>query len=351
MASVLRVDADVPDNPCMNHMLKTADAAPDNLERRVLAMLADAPLDEAALAVALGVSEAALTKVIAELGAAGIAIDKVPGQGYRLLSPPDLLEAADIRAALAPMVVGQLAALEVCWRIDSTNSALLASECPVQGCRVLLAEQQQAGRGRRGRHWVSPLAANLYLSLARGFEGGLARLSGLSVVAGIAVAEALRAHVGLDVRLKWPNDLWLGDCKLGGLLVETDGRVAGRVQAVIGIGLNIRMPKEAASAITQEWTDLASHLVAPPVRNAVVAAILNQLIPALVLFEADGLAAFETRFAALDALHGRAITVHLGDETYPAQSLGLAASGGLRVWSARGEECLHAGEVSIRVPT
>ncbi len=119
-------------------------------------------------------------------------IAAVPGRGYRLEQPLDLLDADAIRTALPDAIASQLASLEIGWSLDSTNSELLRRELPARGCAVLLAERQTGGRGRRGRTWVSPLAAHVYLSIGRHFEGGLARLGGLSLVAGIAACEALR---------------------------------------------------------------------------------------------------------------------------------------------------------------
>src|SRR5690606_17541279 len=134
-----------------------------------------------------------------------------------------------------------------------------------------------------GRAWASPLGANLYLSAARAFEGGLARLGGLGLVAGVAAAEALHALGHGAVRLKWPNDLVVagpdgGLRKLGGLLVEGGGEQGGPVRAVVGIGLNVRMPAAAGRDIAQPWCDLAGlSASAPQSRNAVAAALVAAL--------------------------------------------------------------------------
>src|SRR5690606_21256423 len=188
---------------------------------------------------------------------------------------------------------------DVAWTIDSTSSELLRRRTPPTGVEVLLAERQTGGRGRLGRAWASPLAANLYLSLARAFEGGLARLGGLGLVAGVAAAEALHGLGYGRVRLKWPNDLVVPDPasralrKLGGLLVEGGGEHAGPVRAVVGLGLNVRMPATGAASIDQPWCDLAGlgH-PAPPSRDALAAALVAHLVPALAQFDRDGLAPF-----------------------------------------------------------
>src|SRR5690606_23941839 len=225
---------------------------------------------------------------------------------------------------------------------------------PRDGVAVLLAERQTGGRGRRGRGWASPLAANLYLSLARQFDGGLARLGGLSLVAGVAAAEALHALGFTAVRLKWPNDLVVVDDgtlrKLGGLLVEGGGEHAGPVRAVIGLGLNVRMPATHGAAIDQPWIDLVTLAsAAPPSRNHVAAALLGALLPALDRFDRDGLPAFLQRHAELDALAGREVVLHGGDGDRSGTAAGLAPDGALRVRLNDGSvQNFHAGEVSVR---
>jgi BirA family transcriptional regulator, biotin operon repressor / biotin---[acetyl-CoA-carboxylase] ligase len=341
-------------------------------ERDLLIRLILGPASGAELARDSGQTRAALWKRIAALRAAGIAIGARPGRGYALERPLELLDAHLIRAALPPSLRAGVAALEVAWSLDSTNSELLRRPVPVAGADVLLAERQTGGRGRRGRDWTSPLAANLYLSLARMFSGGLARLPGLSLVAGIASAEALHA-LGFDaVRLKWPNDLVVADDdglrKLGGLLVEGGGEHAGPVRAVLGLGLNIDMPPAFAAAITQPWIDLAtlgnarlgnartgdarlahsSRDGAVPSRNQVAAMLLAHWLPALEQFDALGLAPFLPRYARLDALAGRGVMLHGDAGTRVGHALGLAADGALRVQVDGIEHHVHSGEISVR---
>ncbi len=322
-------------------------------ERALLRRLAQGPVSGDVLAAELGLTRAAVWKRIEALRVAGLAIIALPGRGYRLQPPPDLLEADAIRAALPAAVRAELAALEVAWTLESTNTSLLQREAPARGCAVLLAERQTAGRGRRGRRWASPLTAHVYLSLARRFEGGLARLGGLSLVAGVAAAEAVQALGFPQVRLKWPNDLVVaegaGMRKLGGLLVEGGGEAGGAARAVVGLGLNVRMPPAFAVAIDQPWIDLATLAPSPPARNAVVARLLRHLLPALAQFDAEGLAPFLPRYAALDALAGRRVRLHEAGGTSAALALGIAADGALRVRDEDGgERCVHAGDVSVR---
>jgi len=326
-------------------------------ERALLERLQHGPVSGDALAAAAGVTRAAIWKRVQALRAAGVEILARPGQGYALAHPLVLLDAAAVIAALPLAARAELdgaRALQVAWTVDSTNTRLLRQPTPERGCAVLLAERQSAGRGRRGRAWASPLAAHLYLSVARRFRGGLGRLGGLSLVAGVAAAEAL-AGLGLPVRLKWPNDLVLDDGdgmpirKLGGLLVEGGGEHAGPVRAVVGLGLNVRMPAAAATAIDQPWGDLAGWMDRVPDRNRLAAALLGRLLPALRRFDEAGLAPFLARHAAFDALAGREVLVDDGGCRLAGTALGLAADGALQVRMADGAtRAFHAGEVSVR---
>ena len=316
-------------------------------ERALLLRLAEGPVSGDRLAGELGLTRAAVWKRIAALRQAGVEVDAQPGQGYALARPLDLLDEASIRLHMPAHAQQQLESLSVRWTLDSTNTVLLAEPPPVRGVRVLLAERQQVGRGRLGRPWASPLAANLYISLDRQFNGGLARLAGLSLVAGIVAAEALGEATGLDIRLKWPNDLWLDGRKLGGLLVEGGGEHGGPARAVIGLGLNVRMPAASGRDIDQAWTDLAAQCE-PPSRNVLAAILLSAWLPALEAFDRDGLSAFLPRWQELDALAGQRIRVISGNQVCDAEVLGLASDGGLRVRDAQGERTVYSGEVSVR---
>jgi BirA family transcriptional regulator, biotin operon repressor / biotin---[acetyl-CoA-carboxylase] ligase len=326
-------------------------------EHALLARLQQGPASGDALAAAAGVTRAAIWKRIQALRAAGVEIQARPGRGYALARPLVLLDAGAIVAALPPAARAELDgehAVQVAWTVDSTNTRLLRQPAPARGCAVLLAERQTAGRGRRGRSWASPLAAHLYLSVARGFRGGLGRLGGLSLVAGVAAAEAL-AGLGVPVRLKWPNDLVVDDGagkplrKLGGLLVEGGGEHAGPVRAVVGLGLNVRMPVASAATIDQPWCDLAGLLDAVPDRNRLAALLLARMLPALRRFDEAGLAPFLPAHAAYDALAGREVVVEDGGRRLAGTAQGLAADGALQVRVAGGGiRAFHAGEVSIR---
>ena len=254
------------------------------------------------------------------------------------------LDADAIRAALPATLRSQLVRVEVAASTQSTQADALAAGVPESGCALYLAEHQLAGIGRQGRAWHSEAAdASLPFSLARRFARPLPALSGLSLVAGIALAEALEPAA---VRLKWPNDLVVQGRKLGGILVNLRNAGEGSCEAVIGVGLNLRLPADAA--IDQPWTDLATLGAAPESRNLLVARLLASLLPALDAFEAAGLAPFQARWQRLDALAGRPVQVLDGPRVHTGESAGISASGALRLRDGAGVREFASGEVSLR---
>ncbi len=317
-------------------------------DRELLQRLALAPSSGSALAREFGLTRAAVWKHIQALRSAGVDIRAQTGSGYALAAPLDLLDAARIRAALPRDTAERLDTLEIAWEIDSTNAELLRRPATlhVQG---LLAERQSAGRGRRGRTWASPLAAHLYLSLQRRFDGGIAALAGLSIAVGAAAAEALGSLGFATVGLKWPNDLIADGRKLGGILIEFGGEDAGVVRAVIGIGINVRMPESAAAEIDQPWIDLSQLDAKTPSRDVLAAALIAAQVRALDEFAEAGLAPFLPRWRALDALRDRTVEVIAGARREQGIALGIADSGALRVRHVDGERDYHSAEISVRV--
>lgn len=321
-------------------------------ERELVRRLAAGPVSGDVLAGELGLTRAAVWKRVQALREAGMEIDAQAGLGYTLRRFPELLDASTIAGHLTDGDVDGLAGLEVAWSLDSTNSRLMQHPAPVSGAQVLLAERQTAGRGRRGRTWVSPLAAHVYLSILRQYRGGLGRLGGLSLVAGVAAAEALHAAGFDQVRLKWPNDLVVEGRKLGGVLVEGGGEHGGPARAVVGLGVNVRMPGGQMERIEQPWVDLHAlarnkeHVIS---RNRLAADLLSRLLPAFEQFDREGLLPFLSRYAAMDALYGCAVDIHWGDEVHTGVAEGIAADGALQVRGGSGDiRLFHAGEVSVR---
>jgi BirA family transcriptional regulator, biotin operon repressor / biotin---[acetyl-CoA-carboxylase] ligase len=303
------------------------------------------------LADAMGVSRTAVWKQVNRLVAdMGLAIESVRGKGYRIPGGIDLLDAVQVKVALGVRASALLTALEILDSVDSTNAELMRRA--EQGCSsglVCTAELQTAGRGRRGRQWVSPYASNLYLSLLWEFSQGAAALEGLSLAVGVAVARALRTCAVPDVQLKWPNDVLYRGAKLGGILLEMRGDTAGSCQVVIGVGLNVSMPAAAAGAIDQAWTDIKTITANQhPGRNQLLAALLNELLPLAADFEQQGFSHWREAWQSLDAFDGVAVVLNTGSAQLGGIARGVDERGALQLETTTGVQSVYGGEISLR---
>ena len=296
----------------------------------------------------LGISRAAVWKQIEALRAAGLDV-QTSESGYRLEPPLEWLDPVAIHAALPAAIRRRVGRIENHWRLDSTSSECLrrANELPDRS--FVFADWQEAGRGRRGRRWVSPPAMNLQFSCLKSFSCGYAALSGLSLAVGVAVADALEDCGARGIGLKWPNDLVHGDAKLGGILIELGGEFMGPCHAVIGVGINLRVPQAMRRALDRPCTDLKDVCGGnAPSRNALAIALVARLVEALDVFGDSGFAAFIDAWNARDALDGRAIRVDGARGVYEATAAGVDARGALRVRRAGAVESLDSAEVTVR---
>jgi len=316
--------------------------------RLLSALSAQRVVSGSALAQRLGVTRAAVWKQIEALRELGAPIEAAAGRGYRLAWPLEILDAATIRSQLDPALRKRLGALDVHWQIDSTSSALLRQAA--QGApdlSICVAEAQSAGRGRRGRDWISPLGGNVYLSLLKRFGAGMGVLSGLSLVAGLAVLQAL-ADCGIArAGLKWPNDVLADGRKLAGILVELGGEYLGPCHAVVGIGINLRLSRLFQA--DQPSIDLATLCGgAPPSRNVLIAHLLTRLVAALERFERTGFAPFHAEFIRHDLLAGQAVRVHTSKGVHDGVAEGIDDRGALRVRHGGVATVYDSAEVSVR---
>lgn len=264
-----------------------------------------------------------------------------------VLSSVELLDRSLILGQLDSRVREKLTHLVIEQTLDSTNSALQRIDAEQQHGTAILAEHQTAGRGRRGRHWHSPEGGNLYLSLGWRFSQSMEELGCLPLVVALSAAQAL-TRSGLEGhRIKWPNDLLLDNKKLCGCLVEVQGDAQGPCHAVLGVGINIRMPAlRAARAIDQPWTDLQSHLPDCS-RNHLAALLLEEMLVQLSLFAAKGFAPFTEQWEHLDALKGRQVDIAAGNRVLHGIVAGIDNDGALLLDTGREILSLHSGEVSI----
>ena len=238
--------------------------------------------------------------------------------------------------------------IEVEREIDSTNAALKrrALSEDIHGV-ALFAETQTAGRGRLGRVWVSPPKSNIYLSL--GWRTGLEplELAGLSLAAGCAIGEGLERNFGLKMQLKWPNDLYLGGKKCGGVLIDLVQSSNQDWTIVVGVGLNVAMPNSGGNDIDQPWTDLGSHSAVPLTRNEVGGQLLGALVPLLSSWQVGAFSQWRESWSRRDLMAGHQITVQQGNHSISGRADGVDQSGALRVVTNEGLTVVQSGEASM----
>jgi BirA family biotin operon repressor/biotin-[acetyl-CoA-carboxylase] ligase len=305
------------------------------------------------LARAFGITRAAIWKQVGKLADWGLTVEAAPGSGYRLPRRLDLLDVAAVRAVLEPQVARLLANLEVFTELGSTNRHLLAAPPPVGRLNVCIAEYQTAGRGRRGRSWNVPLGGGICLSVGWQFAGMPAELAALTLAIGVAARRVLKRVAGLEIALKWPNDLVHDGRKLGGILLELAAEAHGGAHVVAGIGLNVALPPELLPSLS-DWPrgaiDLETALGRePPPRAALAGALINELAELFANYPLHGFAAYRNEWRGADYLRGRA--VRLDDVAGPiaGTAVGIDADGALLVETAAGaRHRVVAGDVSVR---
>ncbi|MDA3135539.1 MULTISPECIES: bifunctional biotin--[acetyl-CoA-carboxylase] ligase/biotin operon repressor BirA [Atlantibacter] len=289
----------------------------------------------------LGMSRAAINKHIQTLRDWGVDVFTVPGKGYSLPEPIQLLDESLI---LSQIDTGSVSVLPV---IDSTNQYLLDHLASLSSGDACIAEYQQAGRGRRGRKWFSPFGANLYLSMYWRLEQGPAAAIGLSLVIGIVMAEVLHELGADQVRVKWPNDLYLHDRKLAGILVELTGKTGDAAQIVIGAGINLAMRRVEEEVVNQGWINLQEAGIHID-RNKLAVRLINELRNALKIFEQDGLASFLGRWEKLDNFIHRPVKLIIGEKEIFGISRGIDEQGALLLEQDGAIKPWIGGEISLR---
>ena len=312
---------------------------------QLLALLADGRFhsgDE--LGQQLGVSRAAVWKQLKKLDDLEIPCSSVKGKGYRLQEPVELLSSVRITDQLS----SRLDCLDILLDVDSTNSYLLERAGDHMGKRyAVLAEKQRAGRGRRGRHWVSPFGKNIYLSLLVTLPGDLSGQEGLSLMTAIAVERAL-VQLGIGgIHLKWPNDVYLDGRKLAGILLEARQSQANYCQIVIGVGLNLSLSDNDAVSIEQPWAALRQYQ--PDLsRNQVAATLLAHLLRMVDEFQREGFAPWVQYWAERDLYYQKEVNLVSGINEKRGIVKGVNRKGELLLQTEKGMEVIIAGELSVR---
>lgn len=297
------------------------------------------------LARDLDVSRASVWNALNEAAEYGVEVARVHGRGYRLSGPLDWLDANRINVAVADHGL-EVRVVDVC---ASTNADMLrAAESGARSGAVLAAELQTQGRGRLGRTWYSGVASALTFSLLWRFDRSVAALGGLSLAVGLAVAHALLAR-GIDVGLKWPNDLLWQGRKLGGILIEVRGDSLGPCTAVIGVGLNVCLQDDLKTQIDQPAADLNDAGAGAVTRNDILINVLTQLAAVLTAFDRQGFAPLRDEWVRHHAHQGLAVTLSSPDgSTLHGIARGVDEQARLLIETESGVRAIHTGDVSLR---
>jgi BirA family biotin operon repressor/biotin-[acetyl-CoA-carboxylase] ligase len=309
------------------------------------------------LAAKVGLTRARVSQVLKDAEAAGLALERLKGRGYRLLEAPDFLDAKKVRTQLEALADASGTTfplvIEAVDHIESTSSELMRRTQRRDVHRVALAaEWQTAGRGRRGRPWIAIAGGSLTFSLGWKFEQGAGFLAGLSLAVGVAVVRGLEAEGFRGIALKWPNDLIYRHLKVGGILIELNGDALGPTTTVIGVGLNVRVPPAVRKDITVPVTDLASIAgrKAPPIdRNRLFARLLAELAAVLDVYAKEGFAAFVAEWQRRHAYQGKSVRLLLPDgASVTGKVAGVDASGALVLADGPRRTRFLSGEITMR---
>ncbi len=310
-------------------------------KRQILDLLANGDfVSGEVLAAEIGISRAAINKQIDALTQYGVDIFTVKGKGYKLASPVSLIDERRLIEATK----------QRCFyfdEIDSTNAFMFKHADELQSGDFCVAEYQSAGKGRRGRTWVSPYGSHLYTSLFWRLSQGMNQAMGLSLVIACSLAKVLESFQVQGVGLKWPNDIYLDKRKLAGVLIEMSGQADSDCNLIIGIGLNLSMPSGSDTQIDQPWSDLSAQAELPN-KTELVIRLQQQVYDDLCLFEQQGLAAFINRWQQADLFIGKAVTLHLGDKLQQGICRGINEQGAVLIEHDGAIHPYIGGEISLR---
>jgi len=322
-----------------------------NNRKQILLQLSDGALHSGtALAEQLNISRAAVWKHVKALQAAGVMIKSDAGNGYRISGGLQLLDISMIESSLAANI-SEIVSLQMQDITASTNNWLLDQlQAGLESGTVCLTERQTAGRGTRGRQWLSPYGTNLYISLYWNFDCGPVELGGLSLSMAAVISKAL-AEIGAEgVKIKWPNDLYTSTGKLGGILIDMAAEVTGPSHVVIGIGLNVGMPAENHAMIDQAVADLRDTGVPDALnRNHLAAMVINAMVEGCQQFSREGFSAFREDWLSQDMVIGQQVKLISGDRVVTGEACGVDNMGAIELQTESGRLAFSSGEVTLRI--
>ncbi len=303
-----------------------------------------------ALAQHFDVTRATIHNCIARIESLGITVQRVRGLGYRLTYPQDWLNSTEIKQQLPKHLANRIVHFECLPEVDSTNRYAASLPLPKTGkFSVVLAEMQTAGKGRRGRVWVSPYAANIYLSLLWPIQRPMHEAGVLSPLLAISMLKALTELGMTGLSLKWPNDLYCNNKKLAGLLMECSGEVNGGYKMVVGMGVNVLMTQLENINIDQQWTDIVSQTPDwTHTRNDVAAELIHQAVTSLMAFEKNTYGNVANAWSRWDMMKNQKVQLRTSQSIQTGIARGIDAQGCLLLETSKGLQVISAGDVSLR---
>lgn len=273
---------------------------------------------------------------------------EITGDHASLGERAELLDADQISIHLSDDLQGTLRNIEILPCTDSTNDRLQerSKEMSIDG-HIMMAEVQTAGRGRRGRKWETPFGRTVALSLGVSIDMPASAVSCLSLVVGVAVADALLSVGVADVKLKWPNDVLVNEGKVGGILTELVVPTKP-VEVVVGIGVNVGSASFIRQIVDYPVADVCDY-VEGPVRNRLVAELINHVLRNCRLLEKSGFASLRERWMQLDAFRNRDVVITSPSERVHGKAIGLGSNGELLIQTDDGtRRKIIGGDVSLR---
>lgn len=313
----------------------------------LLAVLADGRWHSGAtLGERFGVTRATIANRVAALTEQGFKIHRVTGRGYQLADAFEPLQVADIQKHLGDSL---WQTIDVLPAIDSTNRWLAdqIADKPATHPRACFAEQQTAGRGRRGKKWASPAGGNLYCSASWQYAVTPEPLPALAPSIAVGLVRILRQYIP-EVAIKWPNDLWVEGRKIAGILIEHSGEFGGTSRLIIGVGVNYKLPDQ--TDIDQPATDLQASLaegIELPSRNVLAAELLASIASVATRFGRGEWDALRQEWCEFDVLRDRVVDVS-GAEPIQGVACGMDSLGRLQIDTGSGMRAVSAGDVSVR---
>lgn len=319
--------------------------------KRLLELMADGTFHSGQqLADYLNVTRTSVWKYLQQFQDVGLEIRSRHGLGYCLAQPLELLDASIITQMLTQNAKRHCAEIEIIEKINSTNSHLYNQlNSAIKPGKVVMAEFQTKGKGRRGHQWVSPFASGLNFSLFWRQQEAHTNIGALSLIVGVAVIRCLKKAGIRHAGLKWPNDIVVEDNKLGGILIELQGEANGPVNIIIGVGLNYRLPESGLRLEENTATDIYTHVDKSLKRNELAAKLISSIFDVLDEIEHERHIELINEWRQYDVYKGREASILINDSTLTGTLSGVNDDGCLLMDIQGKQQHFACGELSLRI--